>query len=185
MKNYTKKLYKDFSKHSALLVGVLSDTHGYINEDVLKKLSKCNVILHAGDIGSIKVIQQLKKICQDVIPVRGNNDVENKWVVQEHAELNNILEIANVKLPGGEVVILHGDRYFSVANRHKKMRQHFPDAKAIVYGHSHELVCDYNDTPWVLNPGAAGKARTKGGASCLIVQTNKNQWKIDPFRAAA
>ena len=185
MTETTQKLHQDFSTHSSLLVGVLSDTHGFINEEVQIQLSKCDVILHAGDIGSIQVIDQLKKISRIVIPVCGNNDVEIKWATHEHAALNKILDIADIKFPGGNVIVMHGDQYFSAKNRHEKMRQHYPNAKAIIYGHSHKLVCDFDEHPWVLNPGAAGKTRTKGGASCLILQTNEKQWQVREFRSAA
>ena len=183
MNKSTQTIQKDFSNYHAPVVGILSDTHGHINEDVQKQLSQCDVILHAGDIGSIQVILQLKEFSQDVIFVRGNNDVEGKWPSNEHSQLKTIADVAEVMLPGGTVVILHGDRYNPVAKRHEKLRQLYPDAKAIVYGHSHIMVCDMNKIPWVLNPGAAGLARTKGGASCLIMQTNNQQWKISEFRA--
>lgn len=183
MKKQSQLMYRDLSRYKSLLVGILSDTHGYINENIHKRLSDCDVILHAGDIGSNQVINQLKIICKNVIPVIGNNDVKEKWNDEDHAELNKIIDIAEIKLPGGTIVIMHGDRYFSVANRHEKMRQHYPEAKAIIYGHSHKLVCDVEKNPWVLNPGAAGKTRTKGGASCLIMQANTMRWNISEFRA--
>ncbi len=176
-------LQKDFSKHDYLKVGVISDTHGSINVHVQNHLRGCEVILHAGDIGSINVIQQLKSISRNVIPIRGNNDVDAKWHSHEHEELKMINELAEIKLPGGIVVVTHGDKFNPVASRHKKLRENFPTAKAIVYGHSHKLVCDQSDTPWVLNPGAAGKNLTKGGASCLVVLTSRDQWAISEFRS--
>ncbi len=176
-------LQTDFSKHGCLKVGVISDTHGSINVHVQNHLQDCEVILHAGDIGSINVINQLKSISHNVIPIRGNNDVAAKWPAHEHKELKIINELAEIKLPGGIMVVTHGDKFNPVASRHKKLRENFPTAKAIVYGHSHQLVCDQSDTPWILNPGAAGKNRTKGGASCLVVLTSKDQWAISEFRA--
>lgn len=175
-------LQKDFSKHECLRVGVISDTHGNIDAHVQNHLRCCEVILHAGDIGSINVINQLKRINHNVISVRGNNDVAAKWPPHEHTDLNMINELAEIKLPGGNIVVTHGDKFNPVASRHKKLREHFPSAKAIVYGHSHQLVCDQSDTPWVLNPGAAGKNHTKGGASCLVVFTSKDKWEISEFR---
>lgn len=176
-------MQNDFSNYDCLRVGVISDTHGYINEHIQNQLRHCEVILHAGDIGSINVINQLKDISQNVISVRGNNDVIEKWSTQEHAELKMINELAEIKLPGGNIALTHGDKFNPVASRHKQLRQHFPTAKAIVYGHSHELVCDQSDTPWVLNPGAAGKSRTKGGASCLLVFASKELWEVSEFRS--
>lgn len=175
-------LQKDFSKYECLRIGVISDTHGNINAQVQNHLRGCEVIMHAGDIGSINVINQLKSISRNVIPVRGNNDVAAKWLPHEHTDLKMINELAEIKLPGGNMVITHGDKFNPVALRHKKLREHFPTAKAIIYGHSHELVCDQSDTPWVLNPGAGGKNRTKGGASCLVVFTSKDLWEISEFR---
>ncbi len=174
--------YFDFSHYAHLQVGVVSDTHGHIDAGVQDRLLGCELILHAGDIGSSRVLHQLQGICQHVIPVRGNNDITGKWLPQEHAELAAISETAKVQLPGGSIALTHGDAFNPPARRHKKLRQHFTDATAIVYGHSHELVCDQEETPWVLNPGAAGKARAKGGASCLLISTATHQWKVCKFR---
>ncbi len=172
----------DFSHCDRLRVGVISDTHGHIDADVQNRLLGCELILHAGDIGSSSVLHQLRSICQDVIPVRGNNDCTGKWPSQEHAELATLSEIAEVKLPGGCVVLTHGDAFDPPANRHKKLRQHFTDSTAIIYGHSHKLVCDQEEAPWILNPGAAGKTHTRGGASCLLISAGNTQWDISEFR---
>ncbi len=177
-----KNIFKDFSKHTSLSVGILSDTHGYINPYIERQLSNCEVILHAGDIGSIHVIRQLKQNCKNVISVRGNNDIPEKWAQDEHKALHQIPTVAEIKLPGGSIVLTHGDKFNPVAKRHDKMRTHFANASAIVYGHSHKLVCDQKHQPWVLNPGAAGKRITKGGASCLVMHTKKDHWQISEFR---
>ena len=173
---------KDLSNHKSLNLGIVSDTHSYIDPEIHAHLVNCDVILHAGDIGNSKVIDQLRTISEHVIPVRGNNDVPEKWAAKDQAELTNIHEIAEINLPGGGIVLLHGDKYPMNATRHKKLREHFPHAKAIVYGHSHKLVCDQSHLPWVLNPGASGKTRTKGGASCLKIEINKDVWKVSTFR---
>ena len=43
-------------------IGLLSDTHSHIDERVLKHLKDCDEIWHAGDIGSLHVSDELKKI---------------------------------------------------------------------------------------------------------------------------
>ena len=172
----------DFSNHAFLCVGIISDTHGEINTLIQQRLSECDVILHAGDIGSSYVIKLLKNITRNVIPVCGNNDVPSKWVAREHAVLTTINAVAEVALPGGNIIVTHGDKFNPVSSRHKQLRQRFSTAKAIVYGHSHRLVCDQSETPWVLNPGAAGKVRTQDGASCLLVSASKNQWNVSEYR---
>ena len=173
----------DLSHFEHMMIGIVSDTHGHMDTAVRERLHGCGLILHAGDIGSSHVLHQLRDICPVVIPVRGNNDCIEKWPPQDHSELATIGNTATVKLPGGSIALTHGDRFNPPSSRHEKLRRHFAGTTAIVYGHSHELVCDQEVLPWVLNPGAAGKTRTKGGASCLLVSAGRHQWEISKFRA--
>jgi len=176
-KSLNKKHF-NFANSSTVNIGVLSDTHTHINPNVFEFLNDCDVILHAGDIGSIEVIKRLQKISENVISVRGNNDDVN-----EHDDLQEIPQIAEVELPGGTIAITHGDEHFSEQTWHKKLRENFPDAKAIVYGHSHKLVCDQSTTPWVINPGAAGETRIqRNGVSCLRIAVKNENWEVTEFR---
>ena len=66
---------------------------------------------------------------------------------------------------------------------HESLRKAHPDAKIIVYGHSHKQVIDKDEVPWVINPGAAGKTRTHGGPSCLVIEcSNTKEWQIEAYR---
>lgn len=179
------KKYFNFVEHDNINIGVLSDTHSYINPSILDHLSNCDIILHAGDIGSIEVIKQLHEISKDVVSVCGNNDNTQQWNIAEHEDLEHIPQIAEIELPGGKIAITHGDEYFSdYDNWHESLRSNFPQAKAVVYGHSHRLVCDQNAEPWVLNPGPAGETRIqKHGVSCLLITANIKEWKVSEFRA--
>lgn len=58
-------------------VGILSDTHGVLREEVVRHLEGCQMILHAGDIGNATIIEQLQQIAP-VVAVRGNND-KGEW----------------------------------------------------------------------------------------------------------
>jgi len=51
-----------------------------------------------------------------------------------------------------------------------------------VYGHTHRKVIDDFRRPWVVNPGAAGATRTRGGASCLVLTASEALWKLDSYR---
>lgn len=182
-KSQNKKFF-DFAEHDNITVGVLSDTHSHINSSILNHLGECDIILHAGDIGSIEVIRQLQEISKDVVSVCGNNDNSEQWHSSEHQDLAHIPQIAEVALPGGTIAITHGDEHFSdYGIWHEALRTNFPHAKAIVYGHSHRLVCDQDVDPWVLNPGPAGETRIqRHGVSCLRIATNKQEWKVSEFR---
>ena len=50
------KQHFDLSHYSNAKIGVLSDTHCYIDPSVVSQLEGCDVILHAGDIGSIEAV---------------------------------------------------------------------------------------------------------------------------------
>ena len=174
----------DLSNTDKIKVGVLSDTHSYINPTILEHLSECDVILHAGDIGSISVIKQLRDLCKEVIPVCGNNDNLMQWSHNEHADLGNIPQIAKIHLPGGVIAITHGDEYYADYEMwHAQLRKNFSGVKAIIYGHSHRLVCDQSQLPWVLNPGAAGETRIqKHGVSCLLMNLDNQNWCVEEYR---
>ena len=117
------------------------DTHSYINPTIADQLTDCDVILHAGDIGSYDVIKQLGKICSDVISVRGNNDNAMQWKQSEHEGLKTIPQIAEVSFSGGMIAITHGDEYYAdYETWHSQLREDFSNSKAIVYGHSHRFV---------------------------------------------
>ena len=55
-------------------------------------------------------------------------------------------------------------------------------ARAVVYGHTHRLLCDQLEEPWVLNPGAAGQVRTFGGPSCLVLHAEPLAWHVESIR---
>ena len=60
--------------------GVISDTHGVLRVQAVDALRGSELILHAGDIGTADVLQELKRIAP-VVAVRGNGRLapENIW----------------------------------------------------------------------------------------------------------
>lgn len=59
-------------------VGVISDTHGLLRPEAITALEGCEAIIHAGDIGSQNIVEQLSAIAPLHI-VRGNNDQDAEW----------------------------------------------------------------------------------------------------------
>jgi putative phosphoesterase len=160
---------------------LLSDTHGQLDARIAALAQECDVVVHAGDIGNATVLETLRAGGANVIAIRGNNDVASKWPRGERAALEALEDEACVELPGGTLIAVHGDRYPPAA-RHARLRRDYPDARAVVYGHSHRLVVDDAALPWILNPGAAGRARTYGGASCLVVDAGSKLWRVEAHR---
>jgi len=167
---------------SAGRILIVSDTHGQLHPGVAALARDCDIAVHAGDIGSVEVIRALRPRLRRTVVVRGNNDTHAKWSAAQHALLNSIPVCARLELAGGTLVVEHGHRAGRVATRHQALRERYPDARLIVYGHSHRLCCDLDKQPWVVNPGAAGRARTFGGASCLVLHIRDRHWRIETHR---
>ena len=162
---------------------LLADTHGVLDERIAALARDCDLAVHAGDVGAATVLGQLRAAGARVVAVRGNNDVAAKWPAGEQAELAALAAEALVELPGGTLAVLHGDRY-AAAQRHARLRAEFAAARAVVYGHSHRLVVDDAARPWILNPGAAGRARTFGGPSGLLLEASAWRWRVEVVRFA-
>jgi putative phosphoesterase len=161
-----------------LRVAILADTHGYLDPRVAELVRGCDLAVHGGDIGNAGVLAALEPRQGRVVAVTGNNDLPGKWPEGERALLASLPAQAELPLPGGMLVIVHGHQTPARA-RHERLRRRFPHARALVYGHSHRLVADREAEPWVLNPGAAGRARTFGGPSCMILTAADHAWQLE------
>ncbi len=166
---------------AAWRVGLLSDTHGRLDQRVRRALEGCRLVIHAGDVGSAAVLDALRSDGVDLVAVRGNNDVPAKWDGDRDA-LRRLPAAHAVSLPGGELVVVHGDRVLPARERHARLRARYPEARVVVYGHSHRLVVDRQARPWIINPGAAGRARTFGGPSCCILTADPSRWSVRRYR---
>lgn len=60
-------------------IGIISDTHGLLRQEVIEILQGCEVILHGGDINCQEILEALGEIAP-VYAVRGNND--KAWAKQ-------------------------------------------------------------------------------------------------------
>jgi len=160
---------------------LLGDTHGALHAGVLALARTCDLAVHAGDVGGAAVLSALQEACGEVQAVRGNNDVPRKWPAAERAMLGGLPVSLALELPGGILAVEHGDR-FPPRARHARLRQAHAEAKAVLYGHSHRWLVDDAALPWVLNAGAAGRARTYGGASCLVLTASARRWRVQMER---
>ena len=160
---------------------LLADTHGWVDAGVLAVVAGCDLAVHGGDIGNAGVLRRLRMRCGTLWVVRGNNDRPVDWPPAERPALEPIPAWTRVSLPGGDLVVIHGHQ-MPARERHERLRRRFPDARAVVYGHSHRLVLDCASRPWVLNPGAAGRTRTYGGPSCIILTASAVEWTVEAVR---
>ena len=72
------------------MIGLISDTHGLLREEVVYNLSNCNLIIHTGDIGKFEVIENLEKIAK-VEFIRGNCDKDKNIAKEEQQKKNDLI----------------------------------------------------------------------------------------------
>ncbi|MDG4950647.1 metallophosphatase family protein [Weeksellaceae bacterium KMM 9724] len=128
---------------------LLSDTHSYMDDRILKYASEADEIWHAGDIGEIKVADALQAI-KPLRAVYGNIDDAE---VRGEFPLNNIFTVDGVK-----VVITHIGGYPGKYNARVKELLLTEKPKLYICGHSHILKVMHDKKLNLLhmNPGAAG-----------------------------
>lgn len=162
---------------SVTSVGILSDSHGYLDPRIAAAVNRCDYIIHAGDIFNAGVLQQLSPRRQ-LIAVAGNNDIPAVWDAEERETVDSLPDKAQLELAGGLLIVEHGHRLGNHPD-HDQLRWDHAEARLIVYGHTHHRVIDQQAEPWVVNPGASGKVRTHGGPSCLLLHASDEKWTFE------
>lgn len=165
-----------------LRVALLSDTHGFLDPRVGAYVEQCDLAIHAGDLGCLSILDQIRPRQGRVIAVLGNNDNRHEWPEEDVPRLEEIPRLAHVNLPGGVLTVIHGHNAGPLHSRHERLRRRFPDARVILIGHSHHPYINRDVLPWVLNPGAAGRFRTYGGPGCMVLTVSETEWELEAHR---
>ena len=159
-------------------MAVISDTHANLDPRVAEVVARCDAVVHAGDICAAAVIDELRKLNKKVIAIAGNNDHAALWPIEDASVVNNLPAIAKISAPGGLIVVEHGHR-FGNHPAHSELREAYPDARMVIYGHTHKQVWDAAGDTWVLNPGAAGFIRNHGGPACVVLTLTSIDWDVE------
>ncbi len=130
-------------------IGIISDTHHYLDPAVFKHFGQCDEIWHAGDFGSIEIADALRK-AKPLRGVYGNidgNDIRSEFPEQLIFTCEDVKVM--IKHIGG-----HPARYAPGVKDSILKEQ----VKLFISGHSHILKIIYDDKLQCLhiNPGAAG-----------------------------
>ncbi|MDH5392812.1 MAG: metallophosphatase family protein [Gammaproteobacteria bacterium] len=173
----------DLSQHQSLRIAIISDTHTVLDERIANIIKQSDIAIHAGDICCATVLEKMHPILGHVFAVTGNNDHHSAWPAEQKEIVESLPDVAEIQLPGGLLVVEHGHAHGHHQPCHESLRKSHPKARVIVYGHTHSQVCDKDESPWVINPGAAGMTRTRGGPSCLVLTASQNrEWGIEALR---
>jgi hypothetical protein len=151
-------------------IGLVSDTHDYIDPRLRELLSGVEAILHSGDVGSQEALDELSQIAP-VHAVRGNTDPAGLHLLPSlslqfesvQVELLHQLPVPQAELQVWSDGALLGKMH---PERRAAFLQAFDHSRVIVFGHSHQPCLVTMGHKLFFNPGSAGKQRFSLPRSC-------------------
>jgi hypothetical protein len=136
---------RDAHRENAIIIGLVSDTHGLIRDGLFDALAGVSQILHAGDVGGRQVLDALGTIAP-VLAVYGNVDPIDGLLPESIA----------IDAGGLSIHVSHGHELGSPVPAKLLARY---QADVIVFGHTHRPLVHRDGARLVVNPGAAGPRR--------------------------
>jgi len=144
-------------------VGLISDTHGLMRQEALVALRGSDLIIHAGDVGTPQILEQLQALAP-VVAIRGNVDKDN-WACR--------LPSTAVAEAGSAVIYV----------LHDLAKLDFDPASTrfnvIVSGHSHKPSHIERDGVLYVNPGSAGPRRFRLPITVARLDLRSLPWRIE------
>ncbi len=145
------------------VIGLISDTHGQLRPEVLRIFSDVAHIIHAGDIGSQQILDQLKSLAP-VTAVRGNMDRES-WA-------RRLPEEETFEIEGISFHVLHDLLALDLDPRSAKI-------SVVVHGHTHKPSELRDNGVLIVNPGSAGPGRAPHPPSIARLLIDHDEIKVD------
>ena len=141
-------------------LGVLSDTHGLLRQEVVDHLQGCDVILHGGDINNQGILNTLSSVATLYV-VRGNNDKE--WAEGLPLSLD-------IELSGKRIYMTH---------KKKDLPSDLSPFDLVVFGHSHRYEMTRVDKTIELNPGSCGPRRFNQAITMAIATIQGDKIQVE------
>ncbi len=138
-------------------IGLISDTHGYLDPRLPKIFRGVDHILHAGDIGPDVIIAQLESIAP-VTAVLGNNDNSPCF------PLTQVVQLGELKF------LVHHIVSPRALNDELKARIAKEKPDVVMFGHSHQPFNQRINGIWFINPGYAGQPKFGAERSVALLE---------------
>ncbi len=145
-------------------IGLISDTHGLLRNEVYAAFEGVDEILHAGDVGDASILGELEVIAP-VQAVYGNVD---GWDVREAA-----VEALELERLGHRIAVIHGHQWGSPRPEH--LLERYPGYAVIVYGHTHQPLVTTIAGALIVNPGSAGQRRFRLPVSAALLEIREGR----------
>ncbi|MEK7678240.1 MAG: metallophosphoesterase family protein [Verrucomicrobiota bacterium] len=147
-------------------IGLISDTHGYLDPKIKTVFAGVGRILHAGDVGLPGLILELEEIAP-VTAALGNNDFGL-----------DLRETEVILLDGRKFLVHHiVDVRAPQESIHLRIIRENPDV--VVFGHTHKRYCEAAGGTLYINPGYAGKPRFNQPRSVAVLRCDEEGMTVE------
>ena len=162
-----------------MLIGLISDTHipdraRVLPQKVIEAFSNVDLILHAGDLTSPKVIEELEDLAP-VLAVQGNMDRVNGI---------DLPKARVVEAEGLKIGIIHGEVYPRADTQQLLYLAKELNADILVSGHSHQPKIEQNEGILLLNPGSPIVPRL-ADRTVMILEINNKEVDVEIVKIGA
>ena len=156
----------------SLLAVILADTHiprraRTLPEGLVAYLERADFILHAGDLIGLSVLEELSAYNAPVHAVRGN--VDGPGV--------DLPETLQLDFGGAKVAMMHDSG--RKEGRRKRLRRRFPEARVVVFGHSHIPFLEDKNGLLLLNPGSPTDKRRQPEHTFALIRSEEGDVRAE------
>jgi uncharacterized protein len=132
-----------------MLIAIISDTHLSAGRRALPaacvaRLAEADLVLHAGDVMTTAALAEIESVGTPVLAVHGN--------VDEPALRTSLPAERVIEAGGARIAMVHDGG--PAKGRLARLRRRFPDAAAVVFGHSHLPLHEEDGGFQIFNPGS-------------------------------
>ena len=156
-----------------MLIGLISDTHipdraRILPQNVIEAFSDVELILHAGDLTSPGVLEELEEIAP-VMAVQGNMDRANGI---------DLPKAKVVEVEGLKIGVIHGEVYPRADSDQLIYLAKELDVDILVSGHSHQPKIEQKDGVLLLNPGSPIVPRL-ADRTVMLLEINNREVNVE------
>jgi putative phosphoesterase len=155
---------------SLAVIAVLADTHmpkgaRRLPERCVEAVGAAEAVIHAGDFFAASALDELRALCPVVHAVHGN--------VDEPGLQRSLAAELEIEVGGRTVAIVHDAG--TAKGRLARLRRRFPNADAVVFGHSHLPLHEVEGGFQIFNPGSPTERRRAPRASMGLLNHHEGE----------